>query len=156
MEQHEEEDTFVMDIVISGELTLKRVTGQAHGEGSDDIYLTLGGSNEAFICQLTPTIQGSGAFQSDATFSPVTPGVENMSFDLIFDRVPYNSSVLYCANLIGGTNIQANFPFPAGQWDPDEMGLQGLSVILNNGSGSVPVSFKGMRGQVTIRREVQP
>ena len=79
-----------------------------------------------------------------------------MSFDLIFDGVKINSAMLHCESLVGPPYVVADYPFDVGSWDPDEMGLQGLSVTLNNGSGSVPVSYKTMRGQVTIQREVHP
>jgi hypothetical protein len=160
MEQHVNKDTAYLDEVLNGELTLKRagtgITSQAHGEGNDDAYLDMGEQNQAFACTLDPVIQGNSAFQADATFNPVTPGVETMSFDLKFDRIPFNSSVLTCKPLIGNMNINAAVPFDVGQWDPDEMGLQSLSVTLGNGFGSVPVSYKTLRGQVTIQREVHP
>jgi hypothetical protein len=156
MEQHIQQDTNYLNSVMNGELTLKRATGQAHGEGSDDVYLDMGGDTVAFICALEPPIQGTGTFQSDATFNSVAPGVETMTFDLIFDSVKLNSAVLRCNSIIGDMNIKAEYPFDVGAWDPDEMGLQGLTVTLNNGSGSTPVSYKTMRGQVTIQREVHP
>ena len=156
MEQHIQQDTNYLNSVMNGELTLKRATGQAHGEGSDDVYLDMGGDTVAFVCLLEPPIQGTGTFQSDATFNSVAPGVETMTFDLIFDSVKLNSAVLRCNSIIGDMNIKAEYPFDVGAWDPDEMGLQGLTVTLNNGSGSTPVSYKTMRGQVTIQREVHP
>ncbi|HEX2980419.1 MAG TPA: hypothetical protein VHO48_09155 [Anaerolineaceae bacterium] len=156
MEQHIQEEMFTIDTVISGELTLRRATGQAHGEGADDVYAAIGDTGGVIKCNLTPPIQGSSTFQADSTFNPVSPGVENMSFDLIFDRVPLNSAMLHCYDdLPNDMNIEANVPFEMTQWDPDELGLQELMVVLNNGSGSVPVSYKEMRGQVTIRREVR-
>jgi len=160
MEQHIQQETAFLNAVINGELTLQRagtgITSQAHGEGSDDVYLDMGDNTKVFICQLDPPIQGSGTFQSDATFNPVAPGVESMSFDLIFDGVKLNSSTLRCNDIIGEMNIKAEYPFDVGTWDPDEMELQGLSVTLHQGSGSVPVSYKTMHGQVTIQREVHP
>ena len=156
MEEQIQQETTYLNSVINGTLTLKRTTGQAHGEGFDDVYLDMGDINQAFVCLLDPPIQGSGTFQSDATFNPVVPGVEIMYFDLIFDGVKLNSAILRCNNVIGDMNIKAEYPFDVGTWDPDEMGLQNLSVTLNNGSGSTPVSYKTMRGQVTIQREVHP
>ncbi len=156
MEQHIQQDFSYLNTVMNGELTLKRATSQAHGEGNDDVYLDMGGDTAAFVCFLDPPIQGNGTFQSDATFNSVSPGVETMSFDLIFDGVKLNSAVLRCNSIIGDMNVKAEYPFDVGTWEPDEMGLQGLSVTLNNGSGSTPVSYKTMRGQVTIQREVHP
>jgi len=156
MEQHIQQETTYIDTVVNGTLTLKRVTGQAHGEGTDDVYLDMGDISQVFICSLDPPIQGSSTFQSDATFNPVAPGVETMSFDLIFDVVPLNSAVLNCDSIVGDVKIHADYPFDVGTWDPDEMGLQGLSVTLNNGSGSTEVSYKTLRGQVTIQREEHP
>ncbi|MDD5368397.1 MAG: hypothetical protein PHQ40_04885 [Anaerolineaceae bacterium] len=160
MEQHIQQETTYLDSVINGELTLKRagagITSQAHGEGADDAYLDMGDINQAFVCSMDPLVQGSSTFQADATFNAVTPGVETMSFDLIFDGINFNNSVLRCNSIIGDMNIKAEWPFELGLWDPDELGLQGLSVTLNQGSGSVPVSYKTMRGQVTIQREVHP
>ena len=156
MEQHIQQETTYIDSVINGTLTLKRVTGQAHGEGTDDVYLDMGDNSPVFVCLLDPPIQGSSTFQSDATFNPVVPGVETMYFDLIFDGVNLNSADLRCDSIIGEMKVHAEYPFDVGTWDPDEMGLQNLSVTLNNGSGSTAVSYKTMRGQVTIQREVHP
>jgi hypothetical protein len=156
MEQHIQQETTYIDTVVNGTLTLKRATGQAHGEGTDDVYLNMGDINPVFICLLVPPIQGSSTFQSDATFNSVAPGVETMSFDLIFDSVSLNSALLSCDSILGDMNIHAEYPFDVGTWDPDEMGLQGLSVTLNNGSGSTEVSYKTLRGQVTIQREEHP
>lgn len=156
MEQHIQQETNYLNSVLNGELTLKRATGQAHGEGTDEVYLEMGDDNPVFVCKLEPPIQGSGTFQSDATFNPVTPGVETMNFDLIFDSMKVNSAVLRCNNVIGDMNINAEVPFDVGSWDPDELQLQGLVVTLNNGSGSTEVSYKTMHGHVTIQREVHP
>jgi hypothetical protein len=53
-------------------------------------------------------------------------------------------------------NVKAEVPFEPGPWDPNELNLQGLSVVLNNGSGTIPVAYKTLRGQVIIEREVHP
>lgn len=156
MEQQIQQETTYLYSIVNGMLTLKRATRQAHGEGLDDVYLDLGENNPAFVCLLDPPIQGSSTFQADATFNPVVPGVETMTFDLIFDNVRLNSAMLRCNNIIGGMNIKAEFPFDMGIWDPDEMELQNLSVTLINGSGATLVSYKTMRGRVTIQREVHP
>jgi hypothetical protein len=155
----QDESGMYLNELVNGELVLERagtgITSQAHGEGSDEVFLDMGGSNQAFLCLLDPPIQGSGTFQADATFNPVTPGIETMSFDLIFDQVSMNSSNLTCASTLG-MDIQASVPFDAGSWDPDEMQLQGLSVTLNQGYGSVEVAYKVLRGRVVIQREVKP
>jgi len=159
MEQHVQDETNYLDEVINGELVLKRagtgITSQAHGEGSDDVYLDMGGDTQAFVCRLEPPIQGTGTFQADATFNPVVPGMETMSFDLIFDGVRVNSSMLTCKSIIG-MDITASYPFDIGMWDPDELNLQGLNVTLNHGWGSVPISYKSMHGLVVVQREVHP
>ena len=79
-----------------------------------------------------------------------------MDFDLIVDLVPLNNAVLRCYDVAGDMNIQAEYPFEVGSWNPDEMGLQRLSMELNNGSGSTEVSYKTLRGRVSIQREVHP
>lgn len=156
MEQHVLQDATYLNTVVNGNLTLKRATGQAHGEGTDDIYLDMGSDYGVFVCLLEPPIQGNGSMQADATFTPVMPGVETMSFDLIFEVVPLNNALLRCYDTGGDMNIQAEYPFEVGAWNPDEMGLQSLSMTLNHGSGSTEVSYKTLRGQVTVQREVHP
>jgi len=158
MEYHTQEEDMYLDEVVNGELVLERagtgITSQAHGEGTDDVYLDMGGDTKFLICVLAPSIQGSGTFQADATFNPGVPGIETMSFDLIFDGVKLNTAILHCES-VAGMKVIADYPFDIGMWDPDEMQLQGLSVTLNHGFGSVEVSYKVLRGRVVIQREVK-
>jgi hypothetical protein len=160
MEQHIQDDVNYMDAVVNGELVLKRagtgITSQAHGEGTDDVFYDMWGVSKVFICVLGPPIQGSGTFQADATFTPLVPGLEKMSFDLIFDGVRLNDAMLHCESVGVNPSVVADYPFSIGMWDPDELNLQGLSVTLNHGWGAVPVSYKTMHGQVVVQREVNP
>jgi hypothetical protein len=150
LEQTKKADAFELYTYFSGKSTAARLNGQLTGTetGVDEAFVSVFGATNGMVCALEPPIQGSGVFNTDGVIQPQAPGIDLLTVHFTFESVAYNSGEMACT--VAG--VRGAYPFEPGNWDPDELGLTELAVTLQNGSGTIPISAKGLTGQLTVRR----
>lgn len=124
------------------------------GQGNSDAWFALWVENEAFACQLSPTVQGKSSFQITETSSPLAPlQIEGRSLkpfiiDLVFQPMAMNASNIACSGLGG---ISMNVPWPAYTANPDEYNLK--AMYFPGEGGVVPIKAEKTWGYVWVERK---
>lgn len=119
------------------------------GQGSSELWFSLGVSNEVVACLMDPPIKGSADFTINGTEQPIVPLIQYPGFqesfflDLVFAPMPLNGTTIECEGLGG---IGLNFSLPATTADGNEHNLKNLHFYKDGGV----VSLKRPKTSVVI------
>ena len=139
--------------IFSGEGQFANVPdAPIEGKGSADTWFALWVTNDVFVCNMNPIVQGTSAFTITGYpgLSPLLPPpgfLEPFTLDLQFEPVSLNASTLSCQ---GMGEMSLTYPWPASQGNPNEYPMKGLE--FPGEGGVIEITANKSHGYIATTR----